>query len=446
MSPVSAVQVVKATLAPATSVGPLVDAKPVLMTQIAKVTRHVQMTEAAWISPVKSPLALVMEQPVKEGEVLPVPDAGSLPAPAPDFKTNMPKVSTAAVHPSFANCVFTQPNQAASESTVSPRTLPLPATPVIDEVDLVNEGIENVENGDFHSALAVCNQAWSIHETKYTINSEEGTRLLQTRGAAKVGLGDYVSALADCKQALEVHESVGTLETEAAARVQHTIGLVKAAVGDSLGALPHCECALQLHERLNTVDSDEGARVLNSIGVAKVGLGDHTGAITHFLRAVDIRERIGMVETEDGARLFRHLAVAQGNVGDMSGALENCRRALEVRQWLGTVCSEEGARVLNGLSVALVGAGDNAHALDTCLQALLIREQLGTVETLEGGRVLRHIGIIKEYLGDKAEEALPHYSRALEVYNALGMQNTSEVCVLREAYVCLSTRSPCVRS
>ena len=243
--------------------------------------------------------------------------------------------------------------------------------------------------------------------------------------------------------------------------------------GDAEQALGHYTRGLEISEGLQkrNPDSAQAARdvsvSLNKLGdfLAQRGQpGDAEQALRHYTRSLEIREAL-QKRNPDSAQAARDVSVSldrlgdflaqRGQPGDAEQALRHYTRGLEIREGL-QKRNPDSAQAARDVSVSLnkLGdflaqrgqPGDAEQALRHYTRGLEISEALQK-RNPDSAQAARDVSVSLNKLGDflaqrgqpgDAEQALRHYTRGLEISEGLQKRNPDSAQAARDVSVSLN--------
>jgi CHAT domain-containing protein/tetratricopeptide (TPR) repeat protein len=271
---------------------------------------------------------------------------------------------------------------------------------------LLDQGVQQVELGQFRQALQAYEQALVIYRD---LKSQDGeARALSNIGLVNVSLGDYSTALGYHEQALVIYRDLKDRDGEA--RALNNIGSVNYFLGDYRAALGDYDQSLAIARDIK--DPVREALTLMFIGNANDSLGDYGATLGYYEQALaiyrDLKDRAGEAFT------LRGIGNANQALGDSRAALGYYEQALVIYRDLKDRAGE--ASTLSRIGSVNHSLGDYRAALGYDEQALVIYRDLkypiGEAQTLEA------IGNENWGLGDY-RAALGYYDQALVIYRDL---------------------------
>ncbi len=271
---------------------------------------------------------------------------------------------------------------------------------------LLEQGFEQLETGQFQQALATYQRALKLLES---LNDSPGiAEALMRIGEVYTNLGDYPQALDNLQAALKIHQDLsnwlGVGET-----FNH-LGYVYRLWGDY-------DQALELHQQALTIGQNQRSvaiqgESLHQIAAVRAARGEYQYALALYQQALGFRQEVSRIRDE--GRTLNNLAGVYYSLGNYEQAIEVYQQALRLRQ---TIKDQAGInRILSNLGLAYDQLGRYQQALEVYQQAIAGLEQIGDRTNIS--YTLNNLGTVYEKLGQD-QDALMVYQQALTLAQAI---------------------------
>lgn len=290
-----------------------------------------------------------------------------------------------------------------------------PSRELLNEIPLLQQGIEQFRQGDFQTALQIYQQVLQRH-------SLEGDRLQMAVAMTQIGevytaLSDYTKALEQLQAALAIREEL--TDRPGVGETLNHIGFVYSRLGDYPQALKQHEQALEIARTFNNRPIEGEA--LHHIAAVYAATGEYQKAVQLYQEALIIRREVG--DKRDEGRTLNNLGGVYYSLGEAQRALDLYEQALKLREEIGDRAGV--ARLFSNIGLLYRQFGQGDRALSYYEQALPILTEIGDKSSL--GNTLNGLGVLYEERGEY-QQALSVYNQSLaiaeEIGDRPGMSNT----------------------
>ncbi|MEO1377295.1 MAG: CHAT domain-containing tetratricopeptide repeat protein [Cyanobacteria bacterium J06635_10] len=267
-------------------------------------------------------------------------------------------------------------------------------------VDLVNQGIEQLQNNQLNAAIKSWELALNIY--KELDDSFSQGSVFNYIGSAYRKLNEYQKALDSFEEALAIFRKFKQKASEGT--ILNNIGLTYTNIGKYQEAIKFYQQALEIKKEYE--DRRGQATLLNNIGTAYRNLNQYNKALENYQQALPLYKSV--IDKAGEATTLNNIAAVYNNQGKYSQALKVYKQVLEIlpstQISLGTT--------LNNLGVLYRNMGKYQDALSVYARALKIFREVGNRQLI--GTNLTNIGEIFNNIG-QYDKALEFYREALAI-------------------------------
>jgi tetratricopeptide (TPR) repeat protein len=263
-----------------------------------------------------------------------------------------------------------------------------------DPADLLRQGSEHLNHGEYEEARRKMERAIAIYESRSDMRGL--TLALNDLGESYYITRDFPEAEQHYQRALAITGDTGDLIHTAI--ILDNLGLVQAEQGQSDEAKASYRKSLDLFEGLD--DKAGMAAVLGNLGWVLLNRNDFFEAIDSFNQQLTLARETGSVQREGIA--LSNLGHAYARSGELTRAVEFHRQAIQVFESIG----DRGnlADALYSLTQTLYAFGQPAQAIPHGERAAEIYDQLGA--TRRAGEVRQLLANLRRQQGGDGDASI----------------------------------------
>ena len=275
--------------------------------------------------------------------------------------------------------------------------------------NLVDQGIEEYQNGQFQQAI----RSWELASSLYNVVQDdfedisplqEGEEtILGNIGLAYNQLGDYNKAISYQERSLQLAREIGNRGGEVVAL--NNLGLIYSSQGNYQQAIFYYQQSLTWKRELRDVAGE--AKSLGSLGFAYFSLGNYQQAINYYEQSLTLIRQLNDSVAEGTS--LSSLGSAYKALAQYEKAISYYEEGLAIKRKLGDSSGE--VAILNYLGQVYFDKEDYNQAIDYYQQSLALARDIG--DRRGEATALQNIGVARSYLGD--------YSGAVRSYDDSGL-------------------------
>jgi CHAT domain-containing protein/uncharacterized protein HemY len=267
---------------------------------------------------------------------------------------------------------------------------------------LLEQGIEQLQTGQFEAALQSWQQALKIYRE---IKDRQGEgAALGSVGVAYRNLGYYPQAIDYFKKSLAIAREINDRKAEGDSL--GNLGIAYNAMGYYPQAIDYYKQSLAIAREIN--DRKAEGSILSNLGIAYLDLGYYPQAIDCFKESLAIAGEINDRKSE-GASLT-NLGIAHNAMGYYPQAIDYYKQSLAIA---GEINDRQGeGNALDNLGLAYYSLGDYAQAVEYHEKSLAIAREIN--DRQGEGASLGNLGNAYKELGDYTQ-AIEYHEKSLAI-------------------------------
>jgi non-specific serine/threonine protein kinase/serine/threonine-protein kinase len=283
-------------------------------------------------------------------------------------------------------------------------------------------GVQRENMGAFDEARRLYERALEVYRDMLGPDSGATGQLLSNLCHVHWRLGRYDRALEQCDRALANLTSIYGPESVQVSNVLFNKAVVLNELGRSAEARPLAERVLEIRKKVLGPTHTQVGWALHDLGYTLLNLADNDAARPLLERALAVQETALGPDSHAVSMCLQQLTRLCLAEGDLDAAREASARALAIRESVFGPDHPDLVWMLRLNGVVLRRHGDFEGANRMFERALELTERAYGKNHLEYARTLESIA----YLGVDARQARDHYTRAMEIREAVfGRDNRS---------------------